>query len=103
MVLTHEGLVAEINENWSFRDKAADEAAAARTHAQYRSVLKALMDRRSQGSCARRAALADRLATALAGDDEVSRGALVFDGGAAAGWDNCHRCNGGTKTCKIVS
>ena len=85
MVLTHEGLVAEINENWSFQDKAADEAAAARTHAQYRSVLKALMDRRSQGSCARRAALADRLATALAGDDEVSRGALVFDGGASAG------------------
>ncbi|KAH8053063.1 hypothetical protein JL722_9728 [Aureococcus anophagefferens] len=81
MVLTHEGLVAEINDNWSFQDKAADEAAAARTHAQYRSVLKALMDRRSQGSCARRAALADRLATALAGDDEASRGALVFDGG----------------------
>ncbi|KAK7236143.1 hypothetical protein SO694_00060051 [Aureococcus anophagefferens] len=85
MVLTHEGLVAEINENWSFQDTAADEAAAARTHAQYRSVLKALMDRRSQGSCARRAALADRLATALAGDDEASRGALVFDGGASAG------------------
>ena len=98
MVLTHEGLCAEIEASWQWDDGCAPSrdrmAAVASSHAQYRLVLKALLERRAKGFEGRNEALARRFAAALGGSDEASRGALVLDGGPSAG---CELLPGGAR------